>query len=317
MLNVAVLMGGHSAEADVSRSSAREVAAALSQTDCRPTLVEADTGLAAELIALAPDVVFPALHGPPGEDGTVQGLLEMMQLPYVGGDVRSSAFAMDKAVAKLIFQRANLPVLRGVTISDHEDAAAAERRVRAELGDRVVVKPLRQGSALGVTINANGGPLAPALESCRAHPGGALVEEYMLGDEVTVGVLDLYGHQIQPLPVIEIRTADGEWYDFQNRYAPGKSEHIIPPDYPDDVLETLQSIAVSAHQALELRDLSRADFIVDASGRIALLEVNTLPGMTPTSLYPDGAAAIGLSFADLVRALVDSALARHRGSASG
>ena len=309
-LVVAVLMGGPSAEAEVSRVSAAGVAGALKEAGHRPALVELDRNTNAALVDLAPDVVFPALHGPPGEDGTVQGFLEILGLPYVGSGVHGSATAMDKSLPKAVFRRAGLPLVDDVVIAAHADPAGAEREVLDRLGDRVVIKPLSQGSAIGVTLVANGGELQTGLRKALEFGGGVLVEPFVLGKEITVGVLDLHGSPPKALPVIEIRTAQNEWYDYTNRYTKGRSDHIIPAPLTADVNVRLQQIAVTAHLSLALRDLSRADFIVTDADDIVLLEVNTLPGMTPTSLFPDGARAIGLDFPALVDALVRSAQAR-------
>jgi D-alanine-D-alanine ligase len=309
-LNVAVLMGGPSAEAEVSRMSAREVAAALEAAGHRARRIELDGNCARSLLALAPDVVFPALHGPPGEDGTVQGFLELLGLPCVGSGVHGSAVAMDKSLAKAMFRRVGLPVAEELVVGPHADLEEAAARIVDTMGDRVVIKPLRQGSALGTTRMPNGGDVLDGLAEALRYGHGVLVEPFVLGREITVGVLDLHDALPVATPVIEIRTAVDEWYDYENRYTPGKSEHVIPAPLPRAVLEELQRIALEAHRVLGLRDLSRADFLVTDSDGIVLLEVNTLPGMTPTSLFPDGAAALGLDFPALTDALVRSALAR-------
>jgi D-alanine-D-alanine ligase len=309
-LNVAVLMGGPSAEAEVSRMSAGEVATALETAGHRVTLVELDRQCAAVLLALAPDVVFPALHGPPGEDGTVQGFLELLGLPCVGSGVHGSAVGMDKSLAKAAFRRVGLPVAEEIIVRPDADLEDAAANVVNVMGDRVVIKPLRQGSALGTTRMPNGGDVVDGLAEALRYGHGALVEPFVLGREITVGVLDLHGEQPVATPVIEIRTALDEWYDYDNRYTPGKSEHVIPAPLPQAVLEELQHITLEAHRVLGLRDLSRADFLVTDCDGIVLLEVNTLPGMTPTSLFPDGAAALGLDFPTLTDKLVRSALAR-------
>jgi D-alanine-D-alanine ligase len=313
-LNVAVLMGGQSAEAEVSRMSAAEVGKGLTDAGHHVTLLELDGAAASALLALNPAVVFPALHGPPGEDGTVQGFLELLGYPYVGSDVHGSAVAMDKSLAKAVFRRVGLPVTDDVVIPQSADPALAETEIRDRLGERVVIKPLCQGSAIGVTRVANGGELKDAVKTALSFGSGVLVEPYVLGREITVGVLDLHGAAPKALPVTEIRTATDEWYDYTNRYTVGKSEHIIPASLSAELNAELQAIAVSAHTALELRDLSRADYIVTDTDEIALLEVNTLPGMTPTSLYPDGAQAMGMDFPTLVDALVQSA--HRRGQAA-
>lgn len=309
-LSVAVLVGGSSAESAVSRLSAAEVARALQEAGHRATLMELDRQCARGLLELAPDVVFPALHGPPGEDGTVQGFLEILGLPCVGSGVHGSAVAMDKSIAKAVFRRAGLPVAEDMVVDGGADLEAAAADIVATMGDRIVIKPLRQGSALGTTRMPNGGEVLDGLEEALRYGHGVLVEPYVMGREITVGVLDLHDQDPRATPVIEILTATDEWYDYENRYTPGKSQHVIPASLPPAVTDALQRIALTAHQVLGLRDLSRADFLVTDSDEIVLLEVNTLPGMTPTSLFPDGAAALGLEFPALMDALVRSALAR-------
>ena len=307
--NIVVLMGGQSLEADVSRVSARQVAAGLEAAGHRATLLELDPKAPVRLAELHPDAVFPALHGPPGEDGGVQGLLDILGLPYVGGGVQASALTMDKASAKALFRRFGLPVADDVLLLPGTSIDEGVRQIRAVLGDRVVIKPAGQGSALGVSRLPSREEIGPRLVDALSL-GKVIVEPFITGKEITVGVLDLHGEAPSAFPVIEIRTAAGEWYDAVNRYKAGASEHLIPAALPDPVNAELQRIAIAAHQALGLRDLSRADFIVGDDQDIRLLEVNSLPGMTPTSLYPDGARAAGLEFPQLLDALTRSAIAR-------
>ncbi len=308
VLTVAVLMGGPSAEAVVSRNSAAQIIDALQQKGHLAHPIELDNHLANALAALAPDVVFPALHGPPGEDGTVQGFLEILGYCYVGSDVRGSALAMDKHVAKLICSQHGLPVLPDKVVSQGEDLEKVASTIEQTMGSSLVIKPLNQGSAIGVTPLPNGGDLVAALQS--ALPFGAcMVEPFLIGKEVTVGVLER-GHELLAHPAIEIDTEDDQWYDYDNRYTAGQSDHIIPARLDTRTLSHLQEIALTAHRALGLRDLSRADFIVADDGQIALLEVNSLPGMTPTSLYPDGAQHLGYDFAELIDFLVTQATQR-------
>ena len=308
-MKIAVLAGGNSREAEVSRSSAAGIAAALGARGHEARIIELDDGVVDALRAAAPDAVFPMLHGPPGEDGTVQGLLAMLRLPFVGSGVHGSAVAMDKHVAKQLFRAEGLPVADDLLIAPGSDAGDAARRVREQLGERVAVKPLRQGSALGVTLLERGGDLTAALRDALDFGDGVLVERFHAGREITVGVLDEHGAQPVALPVIEITVAAGEWYDYRNRYTAGRSEHIVPAPLAAEILDALQDMALRAHRCLGLRDLSRADFIVGDD--IRLLEVNALPGMTPTSLYPDACRAIGVDFAELADRLARSA--RRRG----
>ena len=309
---IAVLFGGKSKEAEVSRVSAREVAAALSGRGHDVRLIPADDGVVRALLELQPEVVFPALHGSPGEDGTVQGMLEMLGLPYVGSGVEASAFAMNKIIAKHAFRAAGLPVARDLVFDATDDAARACERIGQALGERVAVKPATQGSAIGVTLVRNANQLPEAMRLAQGFGGRVLVEEFIEGREITVAVLDLHGTESRALPVIEIRTPQDTWYDYQHRYTAGESEHLVPAPVPSEATQALQRIALGAHRALGCRDLSRADFVYsDATGPI-LLEVNTLPGMTPTSLFPDAARAVGLDFATLMGQLVESAIARAR-----
>jgi D-alanine-D-alanine ligase len=307
-LKVAVLSGGQSAEADVSRRSAAEVHNALAACGHDSRLFELDQNFVTTLLEAPPDVVFPALHGPPGEDGTIQGLLEMLGLPYVGSGVRGSALAMDKVIAKSVFRSHNLPVSAERVVGTGAELKTAVAEIHNALGSAVAIKPLNAGSAIGVQLLPKGGDLHAALTKGLQF-GDCLVEPFIAGKELTVGVLHT-STQLQAHPVIEIRTATGQWYDYENRYTPGQSEHIVPAQLDLKVSAELQRIAVAAHAALGLRDLSRADFILDAENNITLLEVNTLPGMTSTSLYPDGAAALGVSFKELVDLLVRTAFAR-------
>lgn len=306
-MKVAVLAGGASAEADISRSSAAGIAGALAERGHDVATLEMDRELVDNLRAFAPDVAVPMLHGPPGEDGTVQGLLTMLELPFVGSDVRGCAVAMDKHVAKALFRAEGLPVAPDLLVPAASDPRAAAATVTERLGPRVVVKPLRQGSALGLTPLPNGGDLVAPLSEALAFGDGVLVERYVLGKEITVGVLDEHGRDAIALPVIEIAVAEGEWYDYRNRYTPGRSEHRRPA-LPPELVAELQAMALRAHRCLGLRDLSRTDFIVDED--ICVLEVNALPGMTPTSLFPDACATLGIDFGELAERLAESALRR-------
>ena len=216
---------------------------------------------------------------------------------------------MDKAVAKSMFRRAGLPVADDLLIPARMPVREAAEAIRNTFGDRVVIKPLRLGSAIGVMRLPDGGELEPPVRRALAF-GAALVEPFVTGREITVGVLDLHGEAPEAFQVIEIRTAHDEWYDTVNRYKAGGSEHVIPAPLPETATRDLKRIALAAHESLGLRDLSRADFLVDDNDAITLLEVNSMPGMTPTSLYPDGARARGLDFPALLNALIESAIRR-------
>lgn len=306
-----MLAGGDGAEAEVSRSSAAEVAAALTERRFDVRVVELDDALVGALLEFAPDVVFPVLHGPPGEDGTVQGLLAMLRLPFVGSDVRGAAAAMDKSIARSVFRDAGLPVAEGVSLAAGTAPAEAAAAVRARFpGAGVAVKPRSQGSALGVSLVAPGGDVLAPLTAALSFGDGVLVEEFVAGREITVAVLDLDGEAACALPVIEILVGEGQWYDYRNRYTPGRSRHVVPAPLPEPLAEELREAALAAHRALCLRDLSRADFVVAGDGRFVVLEVNAIPGMTPTSLYPDACRSAGIDFPTLTERLVLSAASR-------
>lgn len=306
---IAVICGGSSAEAEVSRVSAAGVSKALQANFKRVHTVNLDKQLATVLLELKPDVVFPILHGPPGEDGTVQGFLEILEIPYVGSDVQASANTMDKVISKQIFRRVGLPLIDDLVLLKSDGVAEGVKQIINNLGAYVVVKPARQGSALGVHIIDNSNQLHGAVTDAFEFDAQVLVEQRIDGKEITCGVLERDA-AIEAFPVIEIVTPEGSWYDYEHRYTKGFSEHIMPAELPEAQTKRIQQIAIAAHQALGCRDLSRADFIVASDSEEYLLEVNNLPGMTPTSLYPDGAQGVGLNFEELVAVLVRNALAR-------
>ncbi len=309
-LKVAVICGGSSAEAAVSRSSAAQVAQALRASFEAVQLIELDAQILPQLLAFGPDVVFPVMHGPVGEDGTLQGFLEILGLPYVGCGVAASACAMNKHVAKQLYRAAGLPVADDVLLRRGvADVAVEAKALAMRFPGGLVVKPVDQGSAIGVAFATGTDEIVRAVTQCFEVSAAALVEERIAGREITAGVLER--DVPEALPVIEVRSIGG-WYDFEHRYAPGASEHLIPAPISAQAYVQVQAIALAAHVALGCRDLSRSDFVVSEDGRVVILETNTLPGMTPTSLYPDGARAAGISFEQLVRGLVLRAHARRQ-----
>jgi D-alanine-D-alanine ligase len=325
------VQGGPSTEAEVSRASAAGIAKALEEVGHRVVRLELDAFVAESLRTGGYDVVFPATHGAVGEDGSLQGLLEVASLPYVGSGVLASAVAMHKRVARVLFAAAGLPVARGICLERRAcggDAAAAAQRARSEVGVALVVKPCSHGSAIGVTRIEGSAPIeevAYAIEQAWAIDDFAIVEVFVRGREVTCGVLDL-GRPVA-LPPTEIFAVEDPFYNYTARYTPGRSTHICPAQLDARLLRRVQDIAVAAHEALGCRDLSRVDFIVplpergrnDEAGEgasvshdlpVTLLEVNTIPGMTATSLYPEAAAVHGLSMPQLCDALARHAHAR-------
>jgi len=321
-MKVAVIQGGPSAEAEVSRRSAAGVANALRKAGHDASAIELDRNLAAALTAGAFEAVFPATHGRFGEDGCLQGLLEILGIPYVGSGVLASATGINKVSAKLAFAAAGLPLADQVVLRTGSDPEASAREVRERLGAAVVVKPASQGSAIGVTpihASASMDALVAAIRSALAFDDTVLVEKFMSGREITCAVLDVpETGGLRALPVTEIYADKADWYDFASKYATGGSRHKCPADLPPALFERVQHLACAAHRSLGCRDMSRVDFIISEGPierAITLLEVNTIPGMTATSLYPEAAAAAGLPFDRLCDVLVRNAVERARTAA--
>ncbi|WP_415234448.1 D-alanine--D-alanine ligase [Pseudorhodobacter sp.] len=292
---VVVVMGGPSAEREVSLSSGRECAAALTEAGYQVVTVDAGADLCARLTEIKPDVVFNALHGRWGEDGCVQGLLEWMRIPYTHSGVLASALAMDKDKSKAAFRAAGLPVVASVL------APKADVCARHVLPPPYVVKPNNEGSSVGVYIVHEAANSPPQLSD--DMPAVVMVETYAPGRELTVAVLE-----DRALAVTDI-IVDG-WYDYHAKYSVGGSRHEVPANVPHDISEACKEYALRAHRALGCRGLSRTDFRWDETRGLAgliLLETNTQPGMTPTSLAPEQAAQAGMSFAALCRWIVEDA----------
>ncbi len=317
-LTVAVVAGGPSAEAEVSRTSARGISAALERAGHVAELLELDASLAGALSERRPRVVFPIVHGLLGEDGCLQGLLEILEIPYVGSGVLASALAMHKPAAKAAFRDAKLPVAEEAVVRRGEDLDRLPHELRSRLGAAVVVKPVAAGSAVGVARVGADAPdeeVTTALGRALAVSDAALVEPMIHGREVTCGVLEDDDGSPRALPPTLILPRAADWYDFKSRYAVGGSEHRCPAPFSAALTSAVQELAVRAHRAVGARDLSRVDFVVgddDTRGPVTLLEVNTLPGFTPTSLYPEAAAVAGISFDALCDRLVRRASARPR-----
>ena len=293
--HIAVLLGGPSAEREVSLSSGRQCAQALREAGYEVTEVDAGADLVERLVALKPDVAFNALHGRWGEDGCIQGLLEWLRIPYTHSGVLTSALAMDKARAKEVFAAAGLPVVQSLLAPRDE----VSRRHLME--PPYVVKPNNEGSSVGVYIVHEGANAPPQLAP--TMPETVMVEAFAPGRELTTAVLG-----DRPLTVTDILT-DG-WYDYDAKYAPGGSRHVVPAEVPTEVFDACLDLALRAHRSLGCRGLSRTDFRWDESRGLAglvILELNTQPGMTPTSLAPEQAQAVGIAFPDLCRQLVEDA----------
>lgn len=303
-VSVAVIHGGDSTEREVSLHSGREVAAALTRRGYEVRAVdvtewllgggEPDTWRGEQ----RPDVAFLAVHGTRAEDGSLQGFFELLHLPYTGSGVQSSALCMDKQRTKEVLSAAGLPVPRGVALSSIEALADVPS------GERFVVKPNAQGSTVGLTFVESRAELQAAVEYALSFDQVALVEEWLQGMEISVPVLG-----DRALPVVEIVPASGR-YDFSAKYTPGATEEVCPARLPEEVARRAQELALAAHQAMGCRGATRTDMIVTPAGEPIILEVNTLPGLTPTSLLPKSAATAGIAFDELCDWMVKEALQR-------
>jgi D-alanine-D-alanine ligase len=306
---VALIYGGRSAEREISLFTGRQVSSALVEKGFQVTPLDLDDNTVTALAEARPDVVFIALHGKYGEDGCLQGLLDILGLPYVGSGVLASALAMNKAISKRLFRLEGLLCPKDVLVSSHalrkEGLQGVIGQITKGLDYPMVIKPNKQGSTIGLTVVRSSEDLESAVLNAFKYDDEVLVEEYISGTDITVGVLG--NEEPQALPVIEIRSVTG-LYDYEAKYTPGMSEHIIPAQIGAHAYEAAQESALKAHKALGCRGISRSDLIVTPGDEVYILELNTIPGMTRTSLIPDAAKAAGMEFPDLVAFLVELAL---------
>jgi D-alanine-D-alanine ligase len=307
-IRVAVLFGGKSAERAVSLNTGAQVLAALQGLgfDAMP-IDTGDADFITQLAGAGADVAFICLHGRFGEDGTVQGLCELMELPYVGSGVLASALALEKVKSKQFFSLAGLPTPDYAVV--HRGKPYDIAALVSAVGEKSVVKPANEGSSVGMTIVHRADELAGAIEKAFEYDRDVLVEHFVEGTEVTIAVIG--NDDVVALPTLEI-VPEHEFYDYDSKYVPGMSSHIIPARVSEDARAECQRLAVAAHQTLGCRGMSRADTIVEADGSVWLLEVNTIPGMTATSLVPDAARAAGIEFPELCQMLVGFALEPSR-----
>jgi D-alanine-D-alanine ligase len=284
---IAVLLGGRSAEREVSLKTGEAVYGALISLGYIAVKVDAAGDIWNKLAEEKPDKAFVALHGRYGEDGTVQGLLELMDIPYTGSGVTASAVAIDKIMAKDIFRQRGIPV-------------AADYQAEGPVTYPVIVKPSREGSTIGVTIVREEAGLTAALKEAARFDDSCLIEEFVEGRLLTIAVI---GRPAEALPIVEVK-AHGGFYDYESKYTPGKTDYICPAGLDSKTTEKLQAMAVRAHDALGCEDVSRVDFILQDNGRFICLEVNTMPGLTETSLVPKAASASGLPFEELIEKIL-------------
>ncbi len=306
-IHIAVLMGGWSAERPVSLMSGAGVADALERNGHRVTRIDMDRDLAAKLVEAKPDLVFNALHGSPGEDGTVQGMLDLMGIPYTHSGLATSVIAIDKVLTKQALVPHGIP-MPGGRIVKSEELFAADPLPRP-----YVLKPVNEGSSVGVAIvtdtSNHGSPIARDAAGPWVEFEELLAEPYIRGRELTTAVL---GNRA--LGVTELKPKNG-WYDFDAKYTDGLTEHVCPAQIPDEIAEACKSLALEAHRILGCRGASRSDFRWDDERGVDglfLLEVNTQPGMTPLSLVPEQGRHVGMDYDTLVQAIVDEAVQWYR-----
>jgi D-alanine-D-alanine ligase len=308
-LNVVVLMGGWSSEREVSLTSGRGVANALRERGwSKVTELDMDRDVAARMAELKPDVVFNALHGTPGEDGTVQGMLDLMGIPYTHSGVETSVIAIDKELTKMVLVPHGVRMPTG-TIVESQSLYAADPIQRP-----YVLKPVNEGSSVGVAIvtaeGNYGNPIGRDVEGPWKHFDRLLAEPFIKGRELTVSVLN-----DEALSVTELQPKAG-FYDYDSKYTDGMTTHVCPAQVPDDIAKSMMDMAAKAHRLLGCRGASRSDFRWDdeqGEAGIFLLEVNTQPGMTPLSLVPEQAKVRGISYGELAERLIEEALARVGG----
>lgn len=308
---VLVLAGGRSREREVSLRSGKAVAEALGSKGHEVTLWDLNEVSVGNIEAERPEVVFLALHGKYGEDGTVQGLLDILDLPYTGPGVLASAMAMNKVLTKKLLAYEGLPTadfllydFHGISVSE-ADIENVVKEIITELGIPVVVKPATEGSSIGTSIVKTEEALVGALRAALEYDREIVVEKFIDGVEVTAAVLGNDDPTV--LPLIEI-VAENEFYDYEAKYNPGMSHHIIPARISDRARQRATELAGEVYKVFQCQGFSRVDFIIDADDNPLVLEINTIPGMTAMSLFPDAARAAGMEFTELCERIVELAL---------
>lgn len=307
MISVLVLMGGLSEEREVSLRSGAGVYDALKKSGYQVKTLDMNRDNLWKIKEMKPDVVFIALHGKYGEDGTVQGYLDILGIPYTGSGAETSAICMNKVTAKKIFCYEGIPTADFMIINkydykrEHLDTAG----IASRLGLPLVIKVPTQGSSIGVYITRKESDIAPFIEQAFAYDDQILLEKFIEGPQLTVTVLGNESPQV--LPIIEI-TAANEFYDYEAKYTPGKCEHIIPARISPELSQKVNEISENVYKTFKCRGYARVDFMIDENGNPYVLEINTIPGMTAMSLVPDAARAAGINYTDLCDRIVKLAM---------
>lgn len=314
-MNIAVIYGGKSNEREVSLKTGSGVVKALGELGHSVIAIEfkEHQDLIEKLTEISVDLVYIGLHGKYGEDGRVQSLLELLDLPYIGSGVMASALAMNKSLSKKIFESVGIATAREILLSKKEiqdDNSTLIEKILAKISLPLVIKPNQEGSTIGLSIANDKSEIEKGLLLAQNFDADIMIEEYIEGTEITVAVLGR-DNDIQALPVIEI-IPKNKHYDYESKYMPGGSEHIIPARINKESYKLAQKWAVEAHKSLTCETYSRVDFIVNKDNKPIILEINTLPGMTETSLFPDAASSIGLDYKDMLQKIIDYALAKYK-----
>jgi D-alanine-D-alanine ligase len=304
--NIAVLCGGRSGEREVSLRSGKRVFDSLKKQKFNVVMMDLEEGLVSKLRKNKIDLVYIALHGRYGEDGTIQGLLELANLPYTGSKVLASALAMNKLAAKRIFDAMNIPTPRYLELNLRSDIKKEAEKIGRIFPFPLVIKPVSEGSSLGVSILKKEDDLEKALEKTVTEYKDVFIEEYIKGKEVTVGIIG-HDEELQALPILEL-VPRNDFYDYEAKYTAGMTEFILPARLPKALYKKTQEIALAAHLALGCYGVSRVDIIVSSDDHIPYVhEVNSIPGMTDRSDLPAEAACAGISFDQLVVKILESA----------
>lgn len=309
-MRLALLCGGKSSEREVSLSGAKGVMDALDRNKYDVEVFDTATDLP-RLVEQAPsiDVAFILLHGRFGEDGTVQGLLDLLGIPYQGSGVLGSALAMNKHYSKILYKNYGIPTPDWLVYTEEDRSRAGE--IPGRLGLPVMIKPANQGSSIGMAKVERMEDMLPALEEALKWDEQVVIERFVPGRELTAGVLGL--KELTALPIVEIRPKPSySFFDYEAKYQKGATEELCPAPIPEKIAKMAQDLAIKAHKALGLRGYSRTDMIFTESGELFVLETNTIPGMTPTSLLPQAAKAMGITFSELLDRLITMALETHK-----
>lgn len=300
---IGVLCGGMSSEREVSLRSGKNCLEALQRLGYKHSeLIDVDRNIAQILKEKQIEIAYIALHGKYGEDGCIQGLLEILDIPYTGCGVKASAIAMDKEYTKRILITQDLPVIPSIVIRNLNELE------NSNLNYPIMVKPVSEGSSIGMTKVNSKEELLNAVKIAQNFQSEVMLEEYIDGKSITVGVLDINSKTIAT-PILEFRTKT-EWYDYEAKYTHGITEFILPAEISDDLTRKIQDIAIKTHSALDAKGMSRVDFVISKDNKPYILEINTIPGMTDLSDLPAQAKAMGIDYDNLVSIILNSALKR-------